>query len=114
MDARPAHVPFALTLAALLLLQAPGPALTAETPCRDALITRIVQARLSADREIGQFRIDVTTSECVVTLRGCVESRDQAKKAKELAKRLVKVKVKNDLTVCTIAPRKAATHPKKS
>ena len=65
------------------------------------------------NREIGQFRIDVTTTDCVVTLRGCVESRDQAKKAKELAKRLVKVKVKNELTVCTIAPRKTTTRPRK-
>jgi osmotically-inducible protein OsmY len=110
----PARLSFAAALAGLVLIQATGPALTAEAPCKDALITRIVQTRLSADREIGQFRIDVTTSDCVVTLRGCVESRDQAKKAKELAKRLVKVKVKNDLTVCTIAPRKAAARIKKS
>lgn len=104
----------ALTLAAFLAIQATGAAPTAEAPCKDAVITRIVQARLSADREIGQFRIDVTTTDCVVTLRGCVESRDQAKKAKELAKRLVKVKVRNELTVCTIAPRKPAPRPKKS
>jgi BON domain-containing protein len=92
-------------LAALL----PCLALSAEAPCKDAVITRIVLARLAADREIGQFRIGVTTSECVVTLSGCVESRDQAKKAKELAKRLIKVRVKNELKVCTIAPRKAGT-----
>jgi hypothetical protein len=113
MDLRPARVRFARSLAALLLLTAPGLVLTAEdTPCKDALITKIVETRLAADREIGQFRIDVTTSGCVVTLSGCVESRDQAKKAKELAKRLVKVRVKNELTVCTIAPRKAAARPK--
>ena len=103
-----------LALAAVLLARPAGTALSAEAPCKDAAITRIVEARLSADREIGQFRIDVTTTECVVTLRGCVESRDQAKKAKELAKRLVKVKVRNELTVCTIAPRKPAIRPKKS
>ena len=114
MEIRPSRVLFALAAAALFLIQGTGPAPAAETPCKDAAITRIVQARLSADREIGQFRIDVTTTECVVTLRGCVESRDQAKKAKELAKRLVKVKVRNELTVCTIAPRKPATRPKKS
>ena len=79
---------------------------TGDAACKDAAITRIVEARLSVDREIGQFRIDVTTSECVVTLSGCVESREQARKAKELAKRMIKVKVKNDLKVCTIAPRK--------
>jgi len=114
MEIRPSRVLFALAAAALFMIRATGPAPAAETPCKDAAITRIVQARLSADREIGQFRIDVTTTECVVTLRGCVESRDQAKKAKELAKRLVKVKVKNELTVCTIAPRKPAIRPKKS
>jgi len=54
------------------MMQATGPAPAAEASCKDAVITRIVQARLSADREIGQFRIDVTTSDCVVTLRGCV------------------------------------------
>ena len=112
METRPGRVLFALAGAALFMIQATGPA--AETPCKDAAITRIVQARLSADREIGQFRIDVTTTDCVVTLRGCVESRDQSKKAKELAKRLVKVKVRNELTVCTIAPRKPAARPKKS
>jgi len=114
METRPSRVLVALAATALLLTQTTGPAPAAETPCKDAAITRIVQARLSADREIGQFRIDVTTTECVVTLRGCVESRDQAKKAKELAKRLVKVKVRNELTVCTLAPRKPAARPKKS
>ena len=114
MDFPPIRASCAFALTALLMMQATGPAPAAEASCKDAVITRIVQARLSADREIGQFRIDVTTSDCVVTLRGCVESRDQAKKAKELAKRLVKVKVKNDLTVCTIAPRKPAIRPKKS
>jgi osmotically-inducible protein OsmY len=98
--------------AVLLIVATVGPAVAEDTPCKDALITRVVEARLSADREIGQFQIDVTTNECVVTLSGCVESRDQAKKAKELAKRLVKVKVRNDLRVCTIAPRKTPVRPK--
>ena len=102
----------ALALTALLPLPAGAPARAEEPPCKDAAITRIVEARLAADREIGQFLIDVTTRECVVTLSGCVESRDQAKKAKELAKRLVDVKVRNDLKICTIAPRKAVTRPK--
>ena len=114
MEIRPDRIHFVMSAAALFLLQATGPAPASETSCKDAAITRIVQARLSADREIGQFRIDVTTTECVVTLRGCVESRDQAKKAKVLAKRLVQVKVRNELTVCTLAPRKPAARPKKS
>ncbi len=102
----------AVALAVLLLAGAARRPLAEEPPCKDALITRIVQARLSADREISQFRIDVKTSECVVTLSGCVESRGQAKKAKEIAKRLVKVKVKNELNVCAIAPRKTAPRPR--
>ena len=40
-------------IAAVLLLRPAAPALTAEAPCKDAVITRIVEARLSADREIG-------------------------------------------------------------
>ena len=60
-----------LALAAVLLARPAGTALSAEAPCKDAAITRIVEARLSADREIGQFRIDVRTSDCVVTLSGC-------------------------------------------
>ena len=99
---------------ALLLLAGTAPAQSGASPCKDAVITRIVEARLAADREIGQFRIDVTTSECVVTLRGCVESHEHAKKAKELAKRLIKVKVKNELNVCTIAPRKPRTRTHRS
>ena len=106
MSARASDVLLA-ACAALVMLPGTGWAQSGDSTCKDALITRIVETRLSVDREIGQFRIGVTTSECVVTLSGCVESRDQAKKAKELAKRLIKVKVNNELTVCTIAPRKA-------
>jgi hypothetical protein len=104
----------AVVLLVLAACLAPALAQSTDTPCKDAAITKIVLARLAADREIGQFRIGVTTTACVVTLSGCVESRDQAKKAKELTKRLVKVKVKNDLRVCAIAPRKARTRAPRS
>ena len=107
-----ARTAFALVVLAAGL--APALAQGTDPPCKDAAITRIVLARLAADREIGQFRIGVTTTDCLVTLSGCVESRDQAKKAKELAKRLVKVKVRNDLRVCTIAPRKTRARPRRS
>ena len=106
--------------AALLALLSAGfpcllshrPARAGETACQDDAITAVVRTRLAADHVIGQFLIEVTTSECVVTLSGCVESRDQVRRAKELAKRLVRVRVKNDLKVCTIAPRrtKATRH----
>lgn len=101
-----------LTVAAVALAPAPLRAQAEPAVCKDTTITGIVRTRLAADKEIGQFRIGIVTSDCVVTLSGCVESKDQVKKAKELAKRMVHVKVKNDLTVCTIAPRIAP--PKKS
>ncbi|PYT12628.1 MAG: hypothetical protein DMF51_12760 [Acidobacteria bacterium] len=69
-------------------------------------MTAVVKTRLAADHVIGPFLIEVSTSECVVTLSGCVESRDQVRRAKEVAKRLVHVRVKNDLTVGSIAPRR--------
>ena len=56
--------------AALVMLPGTGWAQSGDGTCKDALITRIVETRLSVDREIGQFRIGVTTSECVVTLSG--------------------------------------------
>jgi len=83
-----------------------APARAGGSTCNDEAITRVVRTRLAADHVVGQFLIEVSTSECVVTLSGCVESRDQARRAKEVAKRLVRVRVKNELTVCTIAPRR--------
>ncbi len=83
-----------------------GPARAGGAACNDDAITRVVKNRLAADRVIGEFLIEVSTSECVVTLNGCVESRDQVRRAKEVAKRLVHARVKNELTVCTIAPRR--------
>jgi len=107
MSARAIWPPLLAACAALLIAPGAVRGQSGDAPCKDAVITRIVEARLAVDREIGQFRIAVATNDCVVTLSGCVESREQAKKAKELAKRLIKVRVKNELTVCTIAPRKA-------
>jgi len=95
-------VPFAL----IACLLSPGAARAGETACNDEAITRVVKARLAADHVIGEFLIEVSTSSCVVMLSGCVESRDQIRRAKEVAKRLVRVRVKNELTVCTIAPRR--------
>ncbi|OLD62951.1 MAG: hypothetical protein AUI47_10745 [Acidobacteria bacterium 13_1_40CM_2_68_5] len=96
--------------AALLFVLLPcllpcGPA-RAGAACNDDAITAVVKTRLAADHVIGPFLIEVSTSGCVVTLSGCVESRDQVRRAKEVAKRLVHVRVKNELTVCTIAPRR--------
>ena len=49
MATRPSRVLFALAAAALFLILATGPAPAAEPPCKDTAITRIVQARLSAE-----------------------------------------------------------------
>jgi len=111
MNERAARSSLLAACAALLIAPGTARGQSGDAACKDAVITRIVEARLAVDREIGQFRIGVATNDCVVTLSGCVESRDQAKKAKELAKRMIKAKVKNELKVCTIAPRKAT--PKK-
>ena len=114
MSGRATWPPLLAACAALLIAPGMARGQSGDAPCKDAVITRIVEARLAVDREIGQFRIGVTTSECVVTLSGCVESREQAKKAKELAKRLIRVKVRNELKVCTIAPRKTGIKMRRS
>jgi len=96
----------ALMLVLLPSLMPCGLARAGGATCNDDAITAVVKTRLAADHVIGPFLIEVSTSECVVTLSGCVESRDQVRRAKEVAKRLVHVRVKNDLTVCSIAPRR--------
>jgi len=54
-----------------------------------------------SDDVIGAFKVNVDTDECVVTLNGCVDSRDQIKRARNLAKRVRHVRaVKNNLKVC--------------
>ncbi len=102
------------TVTVLACLLSPGAARAGGTSCKDEAITSIVRTRLRSDPIVGAFVIDVSTSACVVTLSGCVESRDQARRAKELAKRLVHVRVKNDLKVCTIAPRRSSKATRRS
>jgi hypothetical protein len=55
MSARPAGVLLA-ACAALAILPGTARAQSGDAACKDKLITRIVQTRLSVDREIGQFR----------------------------------------------------------
>ena len=96
-----AHRPSALLLAAAVLcglLVAPAPA---RGECLDALITAGVKTRLMADDVVGAFKINVETDECIVTLNGCVDSKDQIKRARNLAKRIKGVHgVKSNLTIC--------------
>jgi osmotically-inducible protein OsmY len=69
--------------------------------CHDALITAGVKARLMADDVVGAFKINVDTDECVVTLNGCVDSKDQIKRSRNLARRIKGVRaVKSNLTTC--------------
>ncbi len=90
----------------ILVLTAPILAPLVSTParadeCPDALITAGVKTRLATDDFLGVFKINVDTDECIVTLNGCVESKDQARRAKKLAAKVGKVKdVKNNLTIC--------------
>lgn len=78
---------------------APAPARAGE--CLDALITAGVKARIMADDVVGAFKINVDTDECVVTLNGCVDSKDQIKRARNLARRVKGVHaVKSNLTIC--------------
>jgi len=90
----------ALLLAAFMLsglLAAPARA----GECLDALITAGVKTRLMADDVVGAFKINVETDECVVTLNGCVDSKDQIKRARNLARRIKGVHaVKSNLTIC--------------
>lgn len=81
------------------LLIAPVPAQAVQ--CLDALITAGVKTRLMADDVVGAFKINVETDECVVTLNGCVDSKDQIKRARNLARRVKGVHaVKSNLVVC--------------
>jgi len=93
---------YALLLAALVLsglLTSPAPARAGQ--CLDALITAGVKTRLMADDVVGAFKINVETDECVVTLNGCVDSKDQIKRARNLARRVKGVHaVKSNLTIC--------------
>jgi len=81
------------------LVIAPVP--TQAVQCLDALITAGVKTRLMADDVLGAFKINVETDECVVTLNGCVDSKDQIKRARNLARRIKGVHaVKSNLTIC--------------
>lgn len=90
----------AFLMAAALLLAIPAaPARAGE--CADALITAGVKMRLLADDVVGVFKINVETDECIVTLHGCVGSKAQVKRAKNLAGRVKGVKgVKSRLAIC--------------
>jgi hyperosmotically inducible protein len=53
---------------------------------RDAKITSAIQARLASDGEVNPFKITVTTSDGVVTLKGRVSKADTREKAERYAR----------------------------
>src|SRR5213593_1338265 len=93
-------VPILLGIA--FLVGAPGLSRADADRCPDALITAAVKARLMADDVTSALKINVETDACVVTLKGCVGSRSQAKRARNLARKAKGVKdVESHLTVCS-------------
>ena len=66
----------------------------------DTSITTSVKAKLTAEKAVNFTRIDVDTTNQVVTLNGIVESADQKAKAEQLAREVGGVKsVKNNLQI---------------
>jgi osmotically-inducible protein OsmY len=66
----------------------------------DTTITASVKAKLVGDKTANLTRIEVDTTNQVVTLNGIVESADQKVKAEQLARQVGGVKsVKNNLQV---------------
>jgi hyperosmotically inducible periplasmic protein len=66
----------------------------------DTTITTSVKAKLTAETAANFTRIDVDTTNQVVTLNGIVESADQKAKAEQLAREVGGVRsVKNNLQI---------------
>jgi hyperosmotically inducible periplasmic protein len=66
----------------------------------DTTITTSVKAKLTAEKAANFTRIDVDTTNQVVTLNGVVESADQKAKAEQIARQVGGVKsVKNNLQI---------------
>jgi hyperosmotically inducible protein len=91
-----------IILAALLVVSGCS-SMTGETAGQyvdDSTITASVKAKLIADKTANLTRIDVDTTNQVVTLNGIVESADQKAIAEQLARQVSGVKsVKNNLQV---------------
>jgi osmotically-inducible protein OsmY len=66
----------------------------------DTTITTSIKAKLTAEKAANFTRIDVDTTNQVVTLNGVVESADQKAKAEQIARQVGGVKsVKNNLQI---------------
>jgi osmotically-inducible protein OsmY len=92
-----------IVLVALLLAVAGCTAMTGQTAGQyvdDSTITASVKTQLVSDKAANLTRIDVDTTNQVVTLNGIVESAEQKARAEQLASRVNGVKsVKNNLQV---------------
>lgn len=92
--------PMLLAFASLTGLVLPGPALAADD-CPDAWITGKVKTMMLGNTVVGTFKMNIDTDECVVTLRGCVDTPAQKAEAAKVAKNVSGVKaVKNGLSIC--------------
>jgi hyperosmotically inducible periplasmic protein len=92
-----------IVLMALLLAVAGCTAMTGQTAGQyvdDSTITASVKTQLVSDKAANLTRIDVDTTNQVVTLNGIVETTEQKARAEQLASRVKGVKgVKNNLQV---------------
>ena len=98
------RTPFSVCIATALLLSLAGCAsLTGQTTGQyvdDATITASVKAKLVADKAANFTRIDVDTTNKVVSLNGVVESPDQKMHAQQLAMQVSGVqRVENNLQI---------------
>jgi len=88
---------------AVLLLFSGCTSMTGQTAGQyvdDSTITASVKAKLVGDKTANLTRIDVDTTNQIVTLNGIVESADQKAKAEQLARQVGGVKsVKNNLQI---------------
>jgi osmotically-inducible protein OsmY len=96
--------PILISAALALLLSVAGcTSMTGQTAGQyvdDSTITSSVKAKLVADKAANFTRIDVDTTNQVVSLNGVVESSDQKTRAEQLAKQVSGVrKVDNNLQV---------------
>ncbi len=90
-----------LVLGGMLALLPLAGAQAAADKCPDALITADVKSRILARHPVAGLKINVETEECVVTLKGCVESAGQARNMRKAARKVQKVKaVRDELTIC--------------
>jgi osmotically-inducible protein OsmY len=96
--------PIFVSVAIALLLSAVGcTSLTGETAGQyvdDTTITASVKAKLVADKAANFTRVDVDTTNKVVSLNGVVESPDQKTRAEQLAMQVAGVhRVENHLQI---------------